>query len=76
MEPDNSVNQEFLKQQLQKVFQSDRELMREIATLLKADERAGMSIIASGDRSVAGMGISGPVITGDVTGGITIKIEK
>lgn len=75
-DPDNSVNQDFLKQQLQRLFKSDNELMGEIAALLKTGSAGDTTIIASGDRSVAAKNMNAPVITGDVGGVIKITIEK
>ena len=75
-DPDSSINRDILKLQLQKLLAKDHDLMSELAALLKTEQPSGISIVASGDRSVAAQNINAPVLTGDIQGGVRWKTEN
>jgi hypothetical protein len=55
-----------LRRQLVKLLSEDQSLASEVAQLLEKGRKAGPSVVASGDRSIAiGGDSSGPNITGD-----------
>ncbi len=66
-EPQNEDAQVALRQQLKKILAEDEALAAEVARLWEEAKAAGVTVIASGDRSVAiGGDVSGSVIiTGD-----------
>lgn len=74
--PDNSLNQGILNLQLQKLLDADGELLREIAAILQTNSPSPITIIASGDRSVAAQNQNAPAFTGDFQGGVHITIKK
>lgn len=75
-DPDSSMYRDILKLQLQKLLTKDHELMGELAALLKTEQSAGISIVASGDRSVAAQNINAPIMTGDIHGGVRFGGEN
>lgn len=80
-EPENEDAQAALRQQLRKLLVEDDGLATEIGQQWAAAQAAGVTIIASGDRSVAAQSITGStVVTGDdntvQSGKYSIKIDK
>ncbi len=65
--PDDPDVQAALRLQLKKALEADQALVAEVARLWKEAEAAGVTVIASGDRSVAiGGSVSGSaIITGN-----------
>ena len=64
--PDDQDRQAALRVQLEKLLEADQALAHEIARLVDEGRRAGLTVVASGDRSVAAGGdVSGTIITGD-----------
>jgi hypothetical protein len=58
----------YLRVTLRQVLQSDPELAAEIAQWPRPCP-AGVSVLASGSRSVAAYAVSGMIVTGDIRGG-------
>jgi len=65
--PDNQALREALREEIARALQEDDALREEVARLWGEAEAAGVTVIASGDRSVAiGGDVSGStIITGD-----------
>ncbi|SRR6266542_6646130 len=64
--PDDGDAQAALRQQLKKIISGDRSLASELEQLLSQLQRQNVTVIASGERSVAGQSFNNSVIiTGD-----------
>lgn len=74
--PEDKDVQAALRHQLKKALRNDDAFVRQLEELLNANDESAhrtITVIASGKRSVAaGRNISGPVLMGDITGGLTI----
>jgi hypothetical protein len=66
--PDNADAQAALRLQLKKLLDEDVSLAEELACLLSEAKKAGVTVIASGERSVG--------ISGDVSGSTIITGDK
>jgi hypothetical protein len=79
--PHDEDAQAALRLQLKKLFTENEELAREIGQQWAAAQAAGVTIIASGERSVAAQNITGStIITGDhntvQSGKYNVRIDK
>jgi len=79
--PHDEDAQAALRLQLKKLFTENEELAREIGQQWGAAQAAGVTIIASGERSVAAQNITGStIITGDhktvQSGKYNVRIDK
>jgi len=79
--PHDEDAQAALRLQLKKLFTENEELAREIERQWAAAQAAGVTMIASGERSVAAQNITGStIITGDhntvQSGKYNVKIDK
>ncbi|MDG5801594.1 hypothetical protein P9869_02750 [Streptomyces ossamyceticus] len=64
-EPDDEDASAALRQQIKRALREDEELRRELTALLPRQENRGVTVTASGPRSIAAGGNIGVAITGD-----------
>jgi hypothetical protein len=64
-EPDDEDASAALRQQIKRALREDEELRRELTALLPRQESRGVTVTASGPRSIAAGGNIGVAITGD-----------
>ncbi|MER6093423.1 hypothetical protein [Streptomyces bluensis] len=64
-EPDDEDAAAALRQQVKRALRGDAELLRELTEMLPAAFSAGVTVTASGDRSIAAGGNIGFAVTGD-----------
>lgn len=64
-EPDDEDASAALRQQMKRALREDEELRCELAALLPRQENRGVTVTASGPRSIAGGGSIRVAITGD-----------
>ena len=64
--PDDEDCRAVLRVQLKKLLEADEALAEEVGRLIDEGRRAGVIVVASGDRSVAAGGdVGGTIVTGD-----------
>jgi hypothetical protein len=64
-EPENEDAAAALRQQIKRTLREDAELLQELTAMLPGEGSAGVTVTASGERSIAAGGNIGFAVTGD-----------